>query len=247
MARPARASAHTGRRLPPRRRRTPGAAPRRARAGTSPGRGNRPRRRSGRAGRGAPGRTRSPRRHRPGVRAATSASHRPVSGRHRHAGILLSICGLPVRLTDEFLVLGRSTDRVLNAVVATGGGIDVEDRPAGRHPQGLLPARERRESPRLGAARAVLRGLADLPRDPRRRQRHDLRGRRERVARRERLAQPRSRRDVAAVERGPQLRRHRAQALEGVRPDRGRTAASSPAPRCPACSRAATAARPGRS
>ena len=56
-------------------------------------------------------------------------------------------------------------------------------------------------------------------------QRRDLRGRRERVARREHLAQPGPRRDVAAVERGSQLRRDRAQALEGVGPDRRRTAA----------------------
>ena len=75
----------------------------------------------------------------------------------------------------------------------------------------------------------------------------DLRGRRERVARRGRLAQHRSRRDVGALERGPGLRRRqRAEALEGLGPDGGARARCSPAPRRPACSRAATAARPGR-
>ena len=46
---------------------------------------------------------------------------------------------------------------------------------------------------------------------------------------------------------GLELRRRRAQALEGVGPHRCRTAGCSPAPRCPECSRAATEARPGRS
>ena len=76
--------------------------------------------------------------------------------------------------------------------------------------------------PRLERARAVLRGLADLPRDPRRRERHDLRRGRERVARRRRLAQRRPRRDVGALERGPRLRRgRRPQAVEGLGPDGG--------------------------
>ena len=54
--------------------------------------------------------------------------------------------------------------------------------------------------------------------DPRRRVRRDLRRRRERVARREHLEQPRPRRDVDAVERGARVRRLGAQALEGLGP-----------------------------
>ena len=75
----------------------------------------------------------------------------------------------------------------------------------------------------------------------------DLRRRRERVARRRRLAQRRPRRDLGALERGAGLRRRqRAQALEGLGPDARRTAACSPAARAAACSRAATARGRGR-
>src|SRR4029453_14089825 len=49
------------------------------------------------------------------------------------------------------------------------------------------------ETTRMGAAWSVLRRVADLPRRPRRGHRHDLRGRRERGARREHLAHPRPR------------------------------------------------------
>ena len=70
-------------------------------------------------------------------------------------------------------------------------------------------------------ARALLRGLARLPRGPRPGLGLDLRRRGQRVAWRRRLAQRRSRRDVGALERGPRLRRRqRAQALEGLGPDR---------------------------
>ena len=65
-----------------------------------------------------------------------------------------------------------------------------------------------------------------------------LRGRRERVARRRRLAQRRPRRDVDALERGPRPTRPDAEALQGLRPDRRPRARSSRAPRRPACSRA---------
>ena len=68
----------------------------------------------------------------------------------------------------------------------------------GRNTQGLLHPRERRRPPRLEAARAVLRGLADLPRRPRPGHRRDLRRGGERVARRRRLAQHRPRRDAGS-------------------------------------------------
>ena len=51
-----------------------------------------------------------------------------------------------------------------------GGGRHVTDAAAGRHAQGVFRARERRRTARLGAARPVLRGLAGVPRDPRRRE-----------------------------------------------------------------------------
>ena len=72
----------------------------------------------------------------------------------------------------------------------------------------------------MDAARAVLRGVARLPRRLRARLGDDLRRGRERVARRRRLAQPRPGRDVAALERGPLLRRGRAARLEALRPRR---------------------------
>ena len=98
---------------------------------------------------------------------------------------------------------------------------------SGRDAQGLLPAGERRRSPRLGRARAVLRGLAGLPRGPRPGLGRDLRRRRERVARRRRLAQRRPRRDVGALERGPGATAdERAQALEDLGPDGGPRAAA---------------------
>ena len=99
---------------------------------------------------------------------------------------------------------------------------------------------------RLERPRAVLRGLADLPRRARSGTGRDLRGCGERVARRGRLAQPRPRRDLGAVERGPRLRRGRPEAVEDLRPDRG---ARPPARRrrgVRRSSRAATAASPGR-
>ena len=68
-------------------------------------------------------------------------------------------------------------------------------------------------------ARAVLRELADLPRRARCGFRRALRSRRQRVARRRRLAQSRPGRDLGALERRPELRRGRgAQALEGLGP-----------------------------
>ena len=88
------------------------------------------------------------------------------------------------------------------------------------HPQGVLPAGVRRRPARLGGARPVLRRLARLPRDPRRRDRHALRRLRERVARRGRLAELRPRRELGALERGPLVRRRRRpQAVEGLRAD----------------------------
>ena len=93
-------------------------------------------------------------------------------------------------------------------------------RAAGGDAQGLLRAGERRRPPRLADPRAVLRGLADLPRGPRPRVGHDLRRGGQRVARRRRLAQRRPGRDLGAVERGPRLRRgRRAEAVEGLGPD----------------------------
>ena len=93
----------------------------------------------------------------------------------------------------------------------------------------------------------VLRRLAHLPRAARSRLGADLRVGRQRVARRRRVAKRRPGRDVGALERGHRLPRGRAQALEGHRASRSRTAGCGSAPRPPACSRAATAARPGRS
>ena len=90
------ASARTGTRSPRRRRRTPGAAPRRARAETSSGRGSRRRRRSGRESRAAPGPRRCPRRRqhacarrraRPTVPSRASRSRRQSYAACRFPGI----------------------------------------------------------------------------------------------------------------------------------------------------------------
>ena len=94
------------------------------------------------------------------------------------------------------------------------------------------------------AARPLLRGLAGVPRRPRRGDGHDLRRRRERVARLGDLAQPRPRGDVDAVERGHRLRRgRRAQGVEGLDAGRQERAACSSASRRRGSSRAATGAR----
>ena len=88
-----------------------------------------------------------------------------------------------------------------------------------------------------------MRGLARLPRGPRRRLRRDLRRRGERVARLRGLAQHRPRRDVGALERGARLRRRRRpEGLEGLDARRRATAACSSASRRRASSRAATTA-----
>ena len=95
---------------------------------------------------------------------------------------------------------------------------DAQDPAARRNAQGAVRARERRPA-RLERARPVLRELARLPGQVRPRVGDDLRRRGERVARLGDLAEPRSRRDLGALERGPRLRRgrrRRAQALEGL-------------------------------
>src|SRR3954464_1741874 len=93
---------------------------------------------------------------------------------------------------------------------------------AGGYAQGMLHDGERPRTPRLADPRAVLRRLAGLPRDLRRRVWHDLRRGRQRVARHRYLAQRRPGRELAALQRGPRLRRARpAEALEGVGPGGG--------------------------
>ena len=71
----------------------------------------------------------------------------------------------------------------------------------------------------MGRKGAAVRGLADLPRDPRSRFGHDLRGRCERVARRRRVAEHRSRGDVGALERGALVPRGRREAVQDLGAD----------------------------
>ena len=99
-------------------------------------------------------------------------------------------------------------------------GGDVTHAGSDRHPQGVLRARERRRPSRLEPSRPVLRELARVPRRLRPGLGHDLRRRRERVARLGHLAQHRSRRDLGALLGGPRLR-GRPALLEGLDARRG--------------------------
>ena len=80
----------------------------------------------------------------------------------------------------------------------------------------------------VGAARPVLRDLADEPRHRRSGDRHDLRRRRQRVVRPGGLEVHRSRRHLDPFERGPRLRGGRGADQGGLEPGAGRRAASTP-------------------
>ncbi|CAA9218965.1 MAG: GH74, partial [uncultured Acetobacteraceae bacterium] len=76
-----------------------------------------------------------------------------------------------------------------------------------RDEEGLVHPGERRGAPRLGAARPLLRGMADLPRHRRSAHGHHPRRRRQRMVRAGGVDLRRSRRDLDPLQRGPRLRR----------------------------------------